>query len=104
MSNSKECPFCGEEILLKAIKCKHCYSMLENNSQTPSTPPPTPPKPSFSSHVSSSSGPPPPPPPNMTVFASFVEPLIAIIDNKGWRLGDRFAKTQVIMTDDYRQQ
>jgi len=27
--NTKKCPFCGEEILGAAVKCKHCGSMLE---------------------------------------------------------------------------
>ena len=42
--HTKECPFCGEEILNKAIKCKHCGSMLDGSStpvllQSPQTGP-----------------------------------------------------------------
>ncbi|MDH7578390.1 MAG: RDD family protein [Bacillota bacterium] len=29
MAEYKECPYCGEQILAKAIKCKHCQSMLD---------------------------------------------------------------------------
>ncbi len=29
----KECPHCGEEIKLKAIKCKHCHSFLERGEE-----------------------------------------------------------------------
>jgi hypothetical protein len=28
MSDTKACPFCGEQILAVAVKCKHCRSML----------------------------------------------------------------------------
>lgn len=48
----KECPYCGEEILEKAIRCKHCKSDLpetgedDNTSASEITPPP-PPKPPF---------------------------------------------------------
>lgn len=27
-NTTKECPYCGEEILIKAIKCKHCGEKL----------------------------------------------------------------------------
>ena len=30
---TKKCPFCKEEILEGAIKCKHCGSMLDGSSQ-----------------------------------------------------------------------
>lgn len=30
---TKDCPFCGEKINVKAIKCKHCQSMLNGSEQ-----------------------------------------------------------------------
>jgi len=36
---TRDCPFCGEEILAKARKCKHCGEFLDGSSRTaPSTP------------------------------------------------------------------
>ncbi len=37
MSDYKECPYCAEKISIKAIKCKHCKSML--NEESPGNPP-----------------------------------------------------------------
>jgi len=34
MSSIKSCPFCGEEILMNAIKCKHCGSDLQDSMST----------------------------------------------------------------------
>ncbi|MDW7739375.1 MAG: RDD family protein [Bacillota bacterium] len=52
----KDCPYCGEEILAKAIRCKHCRSDLEpmepkaaetpQQTLIPATPPPVPDMPS----------------------------------------------------------
>jgi len=54
-SEVKKCPFCGEEILATAKKCKHCHSFIEDEPvknpqssiaadtrQVPKTPPPPP--------------------------------------------------------------
>jgi len=30
---TKKCPFCGEEILAVAVKCRHCQSMLDGSEQ-----------------------------------------------------------------------
>lgn len=41
--DTKECPFCAETIKAKAVKCKHCGSMLNENepvSLSKSSPPP----------------------------------------------------------------
>lgn len=32
MSDTKKCPFCGEEIKIAAIKCKHCGEFLDNKT------------------------------------------------------------------------
>ncbi len=40
MEATKRCPFCAEQILAAAIKCKHCGSDLAQAA--PATPPPTP--------------------------------------------------------------
>ena len=35
---TRDCPFCGEEILLSAIKCKHCGEFLDGRNRKPDTP------------------------------------------------------------------
>lgn len=41
--------------------------------------------------------------PILNFFAGFAEPIIAMINQKGMRLGDHLAKTQVIAVDAYRR-
>lgn len=36
---TKNCPFCSEEILLTAVKCKHCGEMLTATRQVSPSPP-----------------------------------------------------------------
>lgn len=31
MNNTRQCPYCGEEIKLEAKKCKHCEAWLTNS-------------------------------------------------------------------------
>lgn len=40
--------------------------------------------------------------PVLNFFAGFAEPIIAIVHQKGMRLGDQLAKTQVISVADYQ--
>ena len=37
---TRACPFCGEEILTSAIKCKHCGEFLDGKAKQPETPKP----------------------------------------------------------------
>jgi hypothetical protein len=39
MDATKRCPYCGEEILAVAIKCKHCGSSLSGDGTSPKPPP-----------------------------------------------------------------
>lgn len=38
LNEKKNCPFCGEEILSVAIKCKHCHTMLRETESNKSSP------------------------------------------------------------------
>ncbi len=58
MSDYKECPYCAEQILVKAIKCKHCHSMLEESPAEEIVGPSAPPEPAKQAVPSA-----PPPPP-----------------------------------------
>lgn len=41
--------------------------------------------------------------PVLNFVGGYVDPLVAVFHNQGWRLGDMLAKTQVIDVADYRQ-
>ena len=70
MAEYKECPYCAEQILSKAVKCKHCKSMLEEPTQEtpspsePQQPPEKEPERDF----------PPPPPPEQAPEPGQVPP------------------------------
>ncbi len=67
MPKFKECPYCGEEILAKAIKCKHCHSMLGElklgyaAEKKVTSPPPPPPMAQSERKLRQRTAPPPPP-------------------------------------------
>jgi hypothetical protein len=39
-AETKDCPYCGEDILAKAKKCKHCGEFLDEKKPEPRTPAP----------------------------------------------------------------
>ena len=43
-NQTRACPFCGETILLAAVKCKHCGEFLDGRNRQAAAPPPLQPK------------------------------------------------------------
>ncbi len=74
MSEYKECPYCAEQILARAVKCKHCRSALEQSAPqgrergTQGGPPPPLRQTAFppQGEAGLRKGGPPPPPPDST--------------------------------------
>lgn len=38
ISTTKKCPYCNEEILVDAVKCKHCGEFLDGQKKTSEKP------------------------------------------------------------------
>lgn len=63
MSEYKNCPYCAEQILAKAVKCKHCQSTMEEMPADKQEKDPADTAPDPEEKVSATPPPPPPPPP-----------------------------------------
>ncbi len=80
MTEYKQCPHCGKEILVEANKCKHCYSMHEKHQHeldAGKKPGPVPPPPPVDPANQ------PPPDPAFTTALALLDELVATLEIKG---------------------